>query len=278
MSGIENAFVAIAAETFGLRRGRASASPPGDTASAPYGGVAGGSKVTYTYGRAIERAAEEARGRLLAVAAQELEIAPEDLEIADGEVRPVGCARPRHRDRRPRGQDVHVRQPARADRGLRRRRAGQPRARRRRAPLPRAVDPRHRRACGCSPTWSPRTSARRSTRRWSRARCTAAPPRASAGRCSRSCRTTRTASCKAATFAEYALPSTDQVPPIETLIVEVPAPDGPFGAKGVGEPPVCGGSARDRQRASPPRPESGMSVLPMTPVRVWAQLQSPAVV
>ena len=42
------------------------------------------------------------------------------------------------------------------------------------------------------------------------------------------------------TFAEYALPSTDQVPPIETLLIEVPAPDGPFGAKGVGEPPVCG--------------------------------------
>ena len=50
------------------------------------------------------------------------------------------------------------------------------------------------------------------------------------------------------TFAEYALPSTDLVPPIETLIVEVPAPDGPFGAKGVGEPPVCGVPAGDRQR------------------------------
>jgi len=28
------------------------------------------------------------------------------------------------------------------------------------------------------------------------------------------------------------------VPPIETLIVEVPAPAGPFGARGVGEPPI----------------------------------------
>src|SRR3954452_23315689 len=90
MSGIENAFVAIAAETFGLAEADVRVST-GDTASAPFGGVAGGSKVTYTYGRAIERAAQEARGRLLAVAAQELEIAPEDLEIADGEVRPVGA-------------------------------------------------------------------------------------------------------------------------------------------------------------------------------------------
>src|SRR5207253_2455002 len=41
-----------------------------------------------------------------------------------------------------------------------------------------------------------------------------------------------------ASFMDYALPSAPEVPPIDTLIVEVPAPDGPFGAKGVGEPPV----------------------------------------
>ena len=49
-------------------------------------------------------------------------------------------------------------------------------------------------------------------------------------------------------FAEYALPSSELVPPIETLIVEVPAPDGPFGAKGVGEPPVVRRAAARRQR------------------------------
>jgi CO/xanthine dehydrogenase Mo-binding subunit len=73
------------------------------------------------------------------------------------------------------------------------------------------------------------------------------------------------------TFAEYALPSTDQVPPIETLIVEVPAPDGPFGAKGVGEPPVV---------AAPPAIANAIAAatgarlheLPMTPARVWADL------
>ena len=70
---------------------------------------------------------------------RELEIAPEDLELVDGEVRPLGSPGRGDRDRRPGGQDVHLRQPARADRGLRRRRPGQPRARRRRAP---------RRTCG----------------------------------------------------------------------------------------------------------------------------------
>ena len=49
-------------------------------------------------------------------------------------------------------------------------------------------------------------------------------------------------------FVEYAMPSIDTVPPIETEIVEVPAPDGPFGAKGVGEPPVVRRARRGRQR------------------------------
>ena len=35
-------------------------------------------------------------------------------------------------------------------------------------------------------------------------------------------------------FLDYAIPVADRVPDIETLIVEVPAPDGPFGAKGIG--------------------------------------------
>ncbi len=108
MSGIENAFIAIAAETFGLAEDSVRV-VTGDTASSPYGGVAGGSKITYTYGVAIERAATEARERLMRVAASELEIAPEDLELVDGEVRPLGSPEPRHRGRRPGGEDVHVR-------------------------------------------------------------------------------------------------------------------------------------------------------------------------
>jgi hypothetical protein len=38
-------------------------------------------------------------------------------------------------------------------------------------------------------------------------------------------------------FVDYAVPTVDRVPPIDVQIVEVPAPDGPFGAKGVGEAP-----------------------------------------
>ena len=44
-------------------------------------------------------------------------------------------------------------------------------------------------------------------------------------------------------FLDYTVPRASHVPPIETVIVEVPAPDGPYGARGVGEAPVCGGAA-----------------------------------
>ena len=44
-------------------------------------------------------------------------------------------------------------------------------------------------------------------------------------------------------FLDYAIPVAERVPEIDTLIVEVPAPDGPFGAKGIGEAPVVAAAA-----------------------------------
>ena len=39
------------------------------------------------------------------------------------------------------------------------------------------------------------------------------------------------------------MPAATQMPNIETILVEVPAPDGPFGARIVGEPPIIPGPA-----------------------------------
>ena len=54
------------------------------------------------------------------------------------------------------------------------------------------------------------------------------------------------------TFLDYAVPRASMLPPIETMIVEVPAPEGPFGAKGIGEAPILAGPAAianaDRRR------------------------------
>jgi len=46
-----------------------------------------------------------------------------------------------------------------------------------------------------------------------------------------------------ANFADYAVPSIKDRLPTETIIVEDPNPTGPYGAKGVGEPPVAGTAA-----------------------------------
>src|SRR5438132_1288256 len=46
-----------------------------------------------------------------------------------------------------------------------------------------------------------------------------------------------------ATFMDYAMPGSEQVPPVRAVLVEVPSEHGPFGAKGVGEPPVVAAPA-----------------------------------
>jgi CO/xanthine dehydrogenase Mo-binding subunit len=72
-------------------------------------------------------------------------------------------------------------------------------------------------------------------------------------------------------FTEYAIPLAERVPEIDTLIVEVPAPDGPFGAKGIGEAPVIAAPAAI---ANAVKAATGirLSELPMSAPRVWAAL------
>ena len=103
MSGVESGFATIAAEAFGVDP---TIAPPGSTPRAPrMPGTSGVKKVTYTVGRAVERAASEARERLLEIAAEELEIAPEGLKIVDGAIQPARRARQGAADRRAGAQD-----------------------------------------------------------------------------------------------------------------------------------------------------------------------------
>ncbi|MEZ4570953.1 MAG: molybdopterin cofactor-binding domain-containing protein [Thermomicrobiales bacterium] len=45
------------------------------------------------------------------------------------------------------------------------------------------------------------------------------------------------------TMMDYGIPKADQVPSMETIMIEIPSRSGPFGAKGVGEPPIVPGAA-----------------------------------
>ena len=85
LTGSHTTFALLAAEVLGLRPDRVNVHM-GDTQSAPFAGGAGGSKTVYTVGAAVVEAAQELRRQTLAVAAELLEAAPEDLEIADGQV------------------------------------------------------------------------------------------------------------------------------------------------------------------------------------------------
>src|SRR5262249_36606665 len=89
ISGTDTSLAMIAAETFGVAVDRVRVDH-GDSASAPYAGMAGGSKIIYTVGPAVQQAAGEARRQLLEIAAEELEAAGEDLVGEDGEVRVSG--------------------------------------------------------------------------------------------------------------------------------------------------------------------------------------------
>jgi CO/xanthine dehydrogenase Mo-binding subunit len=90
LTGTNAGLQVIAAEAFGLDNADQVRVTTADTDSAPYAGATGGSKTMYTMGPAVLRAAQEARERALKIAAAELEAAVEDLEMVDGEVRVKG--------------------------------------------------------------------------------------------------------------------------------------------------------------------------------------------
>jgi len=75
-----------------------------------------------------------------------------------------------------------------------------------------------------------------------------------------------------ASLSDYRLPTAADVPLIETILVELPGGDGPFGAKGVGEPPVIPPVAAVTNAVAA---AIGARVfeLPITPERVWQAMK-----
>ena len=73
-------------------------------------------------------------------------------------------------------------------------------------------------------------------------------------------------------FVDYQIPTALDVPPIKTLFVEEPDPTGPFGAKGIGEPPFI-----------PPMPAIANAIfdavgvrvteIPITPEKLWRAIR-----
>ena len=270
MSGTASAFALIAAETFGLSVDAVDVVGL-DTDGAPQSPMSGGSVVTYSAGRAIREAAADARQQLLAYAALKMEIDPADLEIVDGVVRPVGSP-DRGRAVTDFANELH-------DFG-----SGHP--------------PVEGHASTVQTSLAPSTAAHlahvRLDRQTGDVTVLGFVVAQDVGRALNPALVEGQMRGGAAqgigwalyealihdgdgqllsgSLLDYAVPRSSHIPDIDTLIVEVPAPDGPFGAKGIGEAPVIPAGAAIGSAivaAGGPR----LRTLPMTGRRVWAALQ-----
>jgi CO/xanthine dehydrogenase Mo-binding subunit len=271
MSGVDTGFAVIAAEAFGLSPDDINV-VSADTASGPYAGASGGSKVTYTVGTAVLRAAEAARQKLLAAASQELEIAPDDLEVVDGVVRAVGAP-----DRSITVEEV-------AQKALR---------------FGGRYEPIEGHGGSAQTRGAPSVAAHLSHVRVDRETGEVTLLRhviaQDVGRALNPALVEgqmrggvaqgmgwavfeqldhdEDGRLLSGSFLDYAIPTAERVPEIETLIVEVPAPDGPFGAKGIGEAPVVGAPAAIANAVAAAA-GTRLYELPMTPPRVWSALRT----
>jgi len=86
VSGTDTSFAQITAETLGIRMEDVTVSL-GDTDSTPYVDGSWGSRVTYAMGTVVKRAAEQVRKQVLGLAAKQLGEKAEDLEIVEGTIK-----------------------------------------------------------------------------------------------------------------------------------------------------------------------------------------------
>jgi CO/xanthine dehydrogenase Mo-binding subunit len=270
ISGSNTSLALIAAEAFGVPVSQVDLRS-GDTDTAPFSGPSGGSKTIYTVGVAVQRAAEDAYRQVLAIAAHALEAAPEDLELVEGEVRvkgvpgrTIGLAKIGEMSREWSGSFEPIQ-----GRGGSAITTGAPQFTAHLARI--AVDQETGRVAlreyvavqdvGCA--INPAEVAGQihgGVGQGIGMALQEAIPYGEDGR------------LMGSTLMDYAVPNAALLPPIQTVLIEVPAPNGPFGAKGVGEPPITAPPAAIANAildAIGVRPRT----LPMTPERVLAALR-----
>ena len=241
MSGTNTTFAQIASEAFGLDPGLIRVVNP-DTEAAPYAGSSGGSKITYTVGAAVEKAARDARQQLFAIAARHLEAAVEDLEMVGRAIQVRGVP----------SKAVPIAELAKASmqfggkyepvygRGSTATIVRSPAFAAHLAEVEVDTDTGHvrvldhlvvqdvGRALNPAAIEGQIQGAAAQGLGWALLERMSYDPQGQ---------------LLSATFMDYAMPGSEQVPPVRAVLVEVPSEHGPFGAKGVGEPPVVAAPA-----------------------------------
>ena len=271
MAGTTGSMSAIAAEAFGLTLDTVQVQVvPADVA--PTTPLTGGSTITYSLGRAVQKAAEEARERFLDWAAERFEIAPSDLDISDGMVVPRGVP----------SRAVSV------------------------AELAAAFDEdgaAHEPIEGHGPVGAPALAPAAGTHLVHvrvdattgtvevldhvvaqdvgralnpgliRGQMQGAAAQTLGWALTEEVVFSEDGEIRTGSFLDYTVPRAQMVPPAECIIVEEPSPDGPYGARGVGEAGIPAGAAAVANAVAA---ASGIHPrrLPMTPERLWRILQS----
>ena len=239
ISGSATGLAMIAAEAFGVPADKVRVEI-GDTSFAPQGPMAAGSQVTYSVGGAVYEAALEARRQLLEIATEELEAAPEDLDIVDGRVTVKGVPE----------RFVEITKLVALSTEFMGRH--------------RPINATGRSAVqSASPSFTVHIARVRTDPETGAFQLTGYaaiqdvgrainPPEAKAqvhgGAVQSLGRALGEAlvydadgQLRSGSFLDYELPTADQLPAIDVELIEVPSPVGPLGAKGVGEPPAIPG-------------------------------------
>jgi CO/xanthine dehydrogenase Mo-binding subunit len=241
ITGTNTSFAQIAAEELGVPLEMVNV-VTGDTKTAPFAGMSAGSKTLFTVGRAVKAAAEDARQQLFAIAAERLEANPADLESVDGEIRVKGSPEKSISFRRLAGitTGFGALYPPVVGRG--------------------AITARQQApgftAQVCEVEVDTETG-EVTLLRWATAQDAgfAINPLSVSGQMQGG--TTQGIGIGLweemvyddqgrllnPGLLDYRMPTAADVPDIETLIVEVPSDDGPYGARGIGEPSIVPGAA-----------------------------------
>lgn len=241
ISGVNSSLVLIAAEILDV--------PPdqveliqGDTRDGPYAGPSGGSQTTYSVSGAVANAARGAREKLLNVAAEHFEAAPEDLELKGGFVQVKGFPEKRE----------SIGELASMAEG--RAKFGGPIVAEGRAAAPESASGFvvHLAKVHVDPDTGQIT-----LKQYVAVQDVgfALNPTMVLGQVHggsvqgigwglyEQMVYDEYGQLLTASFMDYSLPQFDQVPDIEAVLVETRSPHGPFGARGVGEPPITAGAA-----------------------------------
>ena len=270
LTGSDTSLALIAAESLGMTAEQITITHD-NTDAAPYSGSSGGSKTTYTVGAAVQLAANDAREQILAIASDMLEAAPQDLEIEGDRVVVRGAP----------GKSVALAKIA----GASMRFAGK-------------YGPIYGRGRSANRTTSPMYTVHLAK--------VAVDPETGEVRVLdyvaiqdvgfainpalvegqihggvtqglgwalfESMVYDENGQLLTSNFMDYALPHSFEVPNIQTILVQIPSPLGPFGAKGVGEPPVVPVGATIANAVFD-AVGARVSQMPITPERLFLAMQ-----